>query len=259
PLAEGRMIWHFNHRLNSMEFAADGGKRKSISNETSILEYNNPFFSIKPNYWVEKKDFKNRILEGYSNNWFLVYRGITGSTNERTYIASIMPIGPISNSLITIYSKKNPRDICYLLANFNSMIFDYIVRQKLSTNYLNYFIVEQFAILTPEKYNNKIKKEIFKNVLELTYTAYDLEDFARDCGYKGEPFGWDSKRRAILQAELDAIYAHLYKINKNDLEYILSTFPVLKRKEIEKFGEFQTKRLVLEAYNKYAKNIEMFE
>jgi hypothetical protein len=88
--------------------------------------------------------------------------------------------------------------------------------------------------------------------LELTYTAHDLEPFARDLGYMGEPFIWDEKRRTTLRAELDGIYAHLYGISREDFAYILDTFPIVARKDIAKYGEYRTKRLCLKAYDHFA-------
>ena len=75
------------------------------------------------------------------------------------------------------------------------------------------------------------------------------------------------ERRAVLQAELDAIFAHLYGLDTEDLRYILDpedicgkgcineTFRVLKDNEIRQYGEYRTKRLVLEAWNKFGFNI----
>ncbi len=88
-------------------------------------------------------------------------------------------------------------------------------------------------------------------MLELAYTAWALEPFAGDCGYGGAPFRWDEERRAHLRAELDAIYAHLYGLNHEELAYILETFPIVKRKDEEKYGEYRTKRLVLEYFEEY--------
>ena len=74
------------------------------------------------------------------------------------------------------------------------------------------------------------------------------------------------ERRAVLQAELDAIFAHLYGLD-TDLRYILDpedicgkgcineTFRVLKENELRQYGEYRTKRLVLEAWNKFGFNI----
>ena len=36
-------------------------------------------------------------------------------------------------------------------------------------------------------------------ILELTYTAWDLELFAKGCGYNNPPFRWDEERRLLLR------------------------------------------------------------
>jgi hypothetical protein len=73
------------------------------------------------------------------------------------------------------------------------------------------------------------------------------------------PLKWDEDRRAVLRAELDAYYAKLYGLTKEELRYILApkdvygedfpsgTFRALKGKETRQYGEYRTKRLVLEA------------
>ena len=86
----------------------------------------------------------------------------------------------------------------------------------------------------------------------MTYTAWDLEDFARDCGYDGPPFRWDEERRFLLRCELDAAYFHLYGIKRDDVDYIMETFPIVKRKDEKEYGEYRTKRVILEMYDAMA-------
>ena len=57
-------------------------------------------------------------------------------------------------------------------------------------------------------------------VIELSYTAWDLEAFASDCGYSCSPFRWDESRRFLLRCELDAAFFHLYGIARDDVDYI---------------------------------------
>ena len=96
-------------------------------------------------------------------------------------------------------------------------------------------------------------------VLELTYTAHDLEPFARDLGYEGPPFVWDDDRRHRLKSELDAIYAHMYRLDREELEWILdapppsASFPTLKKNEMKEFEEYRTQRYVLAAYDQMAR------
>ena len=87
--------------------------------------------------------------------------------------------------------------------------------------------------------------------LELTYTAHDLQPWAADLGYDGQPFPWNPDRRAVLRAELDAYYAKLYGLTRDEFAYILDTFPVLRRKEIAAFGEYQSKRKALEEFERF--------
>ena len=130
---------------------------------------------------------------------------------------------------------------------------------------MNFFIVKQLPVLPPETYLEKAVSDlkyvelVVPRVLELTYTAHALEGFARDLGFQGPPFPWDDERRHRLQSELDAIFSHMYSLERTDVEWILdspppsSSFPSLKRNEIKEFGEFRTQRYVLHAYDKLAR------
>ena len=89
-------------------------------------------------------------------------------------------------------------------------------------------------------------------VLELSYTAWDLQPFAQDVGYDGAPFVWDEERRFLMRCELDALYFHLYRIARDDVDYILETFPIVKRKDEAAHGEYLTKRIILEMYDQMA-------
>jgi hypothetical protein len=101
---------------------------------------------------------------------------------------------------------------------------------------------------------------------QLTYTSHSLAPFARDLGFDGPPFGWDEDRRANLRADLDAFYARAYGLTRDELRYILDprdvmgedypseTFRVLKNKEIRKYGEYRTQRLVLAAWDRMARD-----
>jgi hypothetical protein len=66
------------------------------------------------------------------------------------------------------------------------------------------------------------------------------------------PFMWDEERRFRLRAELDALYAHLYGLHRDELAYILDTFPIVKRKDEEQYGEFRTKRAILAYFDELA-------
>jgi hypothetical protein len=60
--------------------------------------------------------------------------------------------------------------------------------------------------------------------------------------------GHPSSQDLLLRAELDTLYAHLYGLTREDLDCILDTFPIVRRKDEARYGDFRTRRLVLEYY-----------
>jgi hypothetical protein len=157
---------------------------------------------------------------------------------------------------------RTPGESCSLLANLNSLVLDYVGRQKVGGTDLSSFIVKQLPVLPPSAYTETDLSFIVSRALELTYTAWDLKPFAEDLGYDGPPYRWDEERRAVLRAELDAYYAALYGLTRNELRYVLDpsdvygpdfpgeTFRVLKNNELRRFGEYRTQRLVLDAWDR---------
>jgi hypothetical protein len=139
-----------------------------------------------------------------------------------------------------------------LYANLAAFIFDYVVRQKVAGTHLTFGYVKQFPVLPPHAYTDEHREFIEPRVLELTYTAWDMEPFARDLGDDGPPFRWDEERRFLLRAELDALFFHLYGIDRDDIDYIMETFPIVKRKDEAAYGTYRTKDQILEIYNRMA-------
>ena len=68
------------------------------------------------------------------------------------------------------------------------------------------------------------------------------------------PFVWSDIRRIVIQCAIDAVFGHLYGLTQNELEYILDTFPIVKRKEEERYGEYLSKRTILTEFERMAGN-----
>jgi hypothetical protein len=151
-----------------------------------------------------------------------------------------------------------------LLANWNSFCFDFFCRQSTPGNHLSDYIIRQLPTLPPSTYQKRcpwdaaltLEEWILPRVLELTYTAWDLQGFAKDCGYEEAPFPWNPDRRSWLQAELDAAFFHLYSIQRDDVDFMLEGFPIVKRKDKQKFGSFQAKHRILRIYDQLAASIQ---
>jgi hypothetical protein len=199
-------------------------------------------------------------MDRRSPRWLMGWRDICRSTDERTVIASVIPRVGVGHTTPLWFSTESARKQAALLGCLNSLVLDYVARQKVGGTHLTYGYLKQFAVLPPARYTRADLDFIVPRVLELTYTAGDLAAWAADLGYTGTPFPWNPERRAKLRAELDAYYAHLYGFDEIELRYILDpadvmgedypseTFRVLKNNELRAFGEYRTQRLVLEAF-----------
>jgi hypothetical protein len=128
---------------------------------------------------------------------------------------------------------------------------------------LTYFYLKQLPMPAPTAYSDADIAFIVARVLELTYASRAMQPFADDLGFKGNaPFAWDEDRRALLRAELDAEIARLYGLTRDQLRYILDpadvydpgypseNFRVLQKNDRNRFGEYRTRRLVLEAWDR---------
>ena len=62
-----------------------------------------------------------------------------------------------------------------------------------------------------------------------------------------------------LRCELDAAYFHLYGIERDDVDYIMETFPIVKRKDEAAHGEYRTKRVILEIYDEMQRAMDSGE
>ncbi|MDH6085318.1 Eco57I restriction-modification methylase domain-containing protein [Umezakia ovalisporum] len=256
PLYEAKMFHQFNHRWAT--YINSNATRDLTEEEMADVA-----FTTQPRYWVDRKEVDNKLAGKWDKKWLLGWRDITNATNERTVISTIFPVSGCNDKFLLMFPQvANQKLISCLLANLNSLVFDFVARQKVGGVSLKFFTMRQLPIIPPEAYTQKHTEYITSRVLELVYTAWDMEPFALDMGYKGEPFPWNPNRRALIRGELDAYYAKLYGLTRNELRYILDpedvygpefpseTFRVLKNNEIKQYGEYRTQRLVLEAWDK---------
>jgi hypothetical protein len=172
-------------------------------------------------------------------------------------IAALVPTSAIGNTL-PVLLPEDPASFeqyqsyaALWLGNLGSLILDYVARQKVQGQHLNWYIVEQLPVIPPDCYARRFgprtAAEIVRDdVLHLTYTAHDMAGFARNQGYDGSPFRWDEEDRLRRRARLDALYFHLYGLAREEADYVLGTFPIVRREEEARWGYFRSRRLILD-------------
>ena len=245
PLYEGKMVQAFDHRAASITVNPENQHRPAQPLPATLDQHRNADWLPDPQFWVlrSKTSFPTA-------SYLFAFKDVTAPTNVRSMIAALIPGSGVGNTLPIISTDGQAAvDAAILLANFNAIPFDYVARQKIQGQHLNWFIVEQLPVVPPARYETicfgtKTASEIVREaVLELTYTAHDMAPFARDMGYvdkAGEvkpPFTWNKGRRLVLRSKLDAVFFHLYGVtDRDDIRYIYSTFPIVERQEKAVYG-----------------------
>jgi hypothetical protein len=223
------------------------------------------------------------LVERFSPKWFLGWRDICRSTDERTLIASAVPRVAIGHKFQLMFSTIGAAPKLCLEAMLNSFVVDFCARQKLGGTSFSYFVMRQLPLHFPLALAAKtgfdstaLASWLVPRVLELVYAAHDLAPLARDCGYKGPPFAWDDARRFEIRCELDAAFFHLYLPAENDgqwrmvegetseqlaslkkhfatprdaVAFIMEQFPLVRQKDEAAYGRYRTKERILEIYD----------
>jgi hypothetical protein len=208
-----------------------------------------------PQFWVSCIALARRDIEIARRAWHLAFKDVTAPTNVRTMIASVVPVAAFGNTLPIIITETE-LDTCLLAGALNSFALDYVARQKVQGQHLNWYVVEQLPILPPAAYARafgpKTAVDIVRaDVLALTYTAHDMAVFAQDMGHVDAtgtvlpPFPWNEDDRRRRRARLDALHFLLYGLSRSDAAYILSTFPIVERDDHARHGRYLTRDLIL--------------
>ena len=290
PLYEAKMFHIYDHRFASHEGLTDRARMHMLP-QTSEEQHENPEYGVEPCYYVPSSEVASHLEGKTKRTWLVAGRRISSSSLERTSIVSVLPMSGTSDSITLFFMDAHSTPaVCVLIANFNVLVFDYAARQKIGGSNISMFVLKQLPVLPPARYQQSDFEFILPRVLELVHTANDIASFAEDLWSETtgairtsmsrgvedvltrrsvEPFVWNEARRLELRAQLDAYYAHLYGLHRDELRYILDptdvlgadfpgeTFRVLKERELRQLGEYRTQRLVLAAFDDLA-NTERF-
>ena len=291
PLYEAKMTQMYNHRAADVVVSDRARQRKAQPAPLDDALLADLHRSAVPLYWIDERRCSEALDGLWDRNWLLGFTDVTSPTNERTMNAVVLPWAGVGNTMPILLGTEHALDFRILYANLCSFVYDYVVRQKVGGIHLNFYLVNQLPVLPPKMagetcpwYASRTNGSwVTDRVLELTYTAGDLEPFANDCGYQGPPFRWNEDRRFLLRCELDAAFFHLYlpadehgdwrpacrsdgcpqdetpeqlaelerhfPKPRDAVAYIMDTFPIVRRKDEERFNEYRTKRVVLDIYD----------
>jgi hypothetical protein len=277
PLYEGKMVQMFDHRAADVVVNEANLHRAAQQEAIAQDEKTSPKRYPTPQYWVNESDVALPAGLGYC----LAFKDVTAPTNMRTMIAAMVPASAYGNTLPVLLPADEhaqagyPRMASLVLANMGALAFDYVARQKVQGQHLNWFVLEQLPVISPAVFDQALPTKFAKavraaklmnghhdhptvadfvlpQVLALTYTAHDMAAYAQDMGYvdaAGQvlpPIVWNAEERRARLAALDAVFFWLYGLNADDAAYIMDTFPIVREQDTKAFGHYRTKDDVLE-------------
>ncbi|MER7433965.1 DNA methyltransferase [Pseudonocardia alni] len=289
PLYEAKMLGHFDHRFSTYRDATQAQINKGTLPRPTAEQHDDPDMEPLARYWVarpavtkalstptrERGTLGGRDRPGehrrpqssersrWDRGWMLGWRDIARASDMRTFVPSVLPTSAVGNKFPVAFP-ADPTHGPLLHAVWSSLAFDYISRQKLSGTGMTYFIVKQLACPTPATFaapaawqsDRSLAEWAVPYVLELSYTSWRLQPYAREMHDDGPPFRWDPGRRALLRADLDAAFLHVYGLTRPEAEHVLDSFFVVRKYEERDHGEYRTRRLVLDAYDRMAAAVE---
>ena len=210
PLVEGRMVQP--HRLGCKAYVSGEGRSAKWRNLPPGRS------AIQPQFWVWTEALS---LGVHQRVWRtrVGFCDITGQTNERSMMASIVPPGlACGNKVPTVEfpSDRSKGRLLLWLAVVNSLPFDWLIRRVVTTT-VNYFVLSSIRLPMLE-----VRTLPAQRLIEISRRLADLDT----SGVATLANCW---RIARLRAEADAIVANAYGCDEDDLQLMIADFPLLDR------------------------------
>lgn len=215
------MIHHYDTKWATYQ---ENGTVRDVTPE----EKRDPDFHVMPRYWVHEDEVDEKLDGKLDKSWLLGWRDICRSTDTRTVIAAQCPRAAYGDKWLLALPSRGRQEV---QAAWSSFVFDFAARQKIGGTSMKYFTFRQLPMPAPGSLESR-REWIAERVDRLNAQSLDRATAEH------------------LRAELDALMFLVYGVSREDVEYILETFPIVRRKDVAAHGEYRTKRLVLEAYDK---------
>lgn len=163
--------------------------------------------------------YKTDDVFNIRDSFTIAVRNVVYNSNRRKMICTILPknINFLSSVCVIDIAVKN-EDLLYLVALLNSFTIDFLT----SVHCLLHVNVHNIKT-TPIAYNKKYYNEIVELCAKLICVHDEYKELYNIKGVV------DDAERQKIKNQLDALVAKAYDITYEELEYILSTFPIVEQ------------------------------
>ena len=232
PIYEGKFIELYTGKYATFKGMLPEEKYK---NKASAKNIDDPQGNEYPEsrYFIEENTWMN-LSKNFNEGMVVMWRSLTSATNRRTMLATILPIMPTCQS-IQLLQLTDERQMLHLLALFDSIIFDYIVRLKMVGLDLTQTIIKQIPVPSTERYDEQLEYKgivasYSKHIISRLKILYQDDNRLKDVFSKYKTYEVNNSRRKLI-AEIDQIIGHLYGLDNSSIKKIAYSFKAFYSKD----------------------------
>ena len=231
PIYEGKFVEQYdNHYATYREVKPEkkyAGKSAANRTRTDMEPVECRYFFDKA-YWEQ-------LSAGFTEGYSIVWRSLTSATNRRTMIATLLPKMPTCQS-IQLLQHPDRHKLLHILAVFNSVVFDYLVRLKMAGLDLTQTLVKQIPVPPESAYKKQILFQgvtaaVDEHIVSRIHALYKADPLVKDFFSTISSYQICGKPKKKLMAEIDLLIGSAYDMNQDELRNIVRQFDKFYTKE----------------------------
>ena len=260
PVYEGYMVGQYDHAAKAYR---SGRGRSAVWEALSFTGEK----TIRPQWWIRRAQVPEK-LRGRAESYRIGFCDVASPTNERSLMATLLPKGVVAGNTVPTITFEPDECWVYLtwLAIANSMAMDFLVRKKVSLH-LSWTVLNGLPFPMLQSTDAAVRF-LSARVLALVCTTEEMLDLWTSAAERSNlvasakfvPGVLDEEPRRTLRCEIDAYVAGtLFGLDRKQLGYILDTFPIVKKRDTKRYGDYRTKHQILEIYDAMQRAIDTGE
>lgn len=223
PVYEGKFFSSFDGMYSGFNHVRMEDRYKSKAS-TKKLTPEDKSEGVKPlsRFFIKEEKWK-RLSRNYNADYMLAWHSLTSSSNARACVATILPFLPASQSVQFLITPKT-EELIYLSCLFNSVVFDFMVKNKLTGIDLTQTVIKQIPVPQLDFSEEKKNEDIFSRLADICYTLLSKDDRMNRL-WKGLAVKEvKANNREDIFVMLDSEIGFLYGLNSEELKYIAEKY-----------------------------------